>query len=114
LPKNYSLPKQNFSEAKSYVEEHISDGDGIVAVSLAGIVYGSYLEPYWPVAKTGPELAAIEQLNERVWLVYTIPIEVKAFRPDIWKMIENDYEVVKIFPGTLNGGEVFVCQKKSH
>ncbi len=27
-------------------------------------------------------------------------------------MIERDYEVVQVFPGTLNGGEVFVCQKR--
>ncbi len=112
LPKNYALPKQNFSEAKNFVERNTLSGDGIVAVSLAGIVYGSYLEPHWPVANTGTELQTIQNESERVWLVYTLPIEVKAFRPDLWKMIENDYEVVKVFPGTLNGGEVFVCQKK--
>lgn len=112
LPRNYAMPKQNFSAAKNYVEEHIVSGDGIVAVSLAGVVYGSYLEPHWPVAGNGLELETIQNENERVWLVYTIPIEVKAFRPDLWRMIEKDYEVVKVFPGTLNGGEVFVCQKK--
>jgi hypothetical protein len=37
---------------------------------------------------------------------------VKAFRPELWSMIENDYEIVQVFPGTLNGGEVFVCQRK--
>lgn len=113
LPRNYSLPKQNFSEAKNYVESHLSKGDGVVAVSLAGIVYGSYLRPYWPVAATGRELTAIELQSDHVWLVYTLPIEVKAFRPELWNMIENHYQVVKVFPGTLNGGEVFVCQRKS-
>ena len=112
LPKNYALPKQNFSGAKNFVERNTASGDGIVAVSLAGVVYGSYLKPHWPVASTGPELETIQQGSVRVWLVYTLPIEVKAFRPDLWKMIENEYEVVKVFPGTLNGGEVFVCQKK--
>ena len=112
LPKNYALPKQNFSGAKNFVESNIASGDGIVAVSLAGVIYGSYLEPHWPVASTGSELETIQQGSERVWLVYTLPIEVKAFRPDLCKIIENDYELVKVFPGTLNGGEVFVCQKK--
>ncbi len=112
LPKNYALPKQNFSGAKTYVESHISPGDGIVAISLAGVVYGSYLTPYWPVARTGPELATLQQGIDRVWLVYTLPIEVKAVRPDLWRMIEKEYEVVQVFPGTLNGGEVFVCQKR--
>jgi mannosyltransferase len=112
LPKNYALPKQNFSGAKNYVESHVSPGDKIVAVSLAGVVYGSYLTPYWPTAKTGPELENIQQGSDRMWLVYTIPIEVKAFRPDVWRMIERDYEVVQVFQGTLNGGEVFVCRKR--
>jgi mannosyltransferase len=112
LPKNYALPKQNFSGAKDYVETHVSPGDRIVAVSLAGVVYGDYLKPYWPIVRTGPELESLHQGIGRVWLVYTIPIEVKAFRPDIWRMIERDYEVVQVFPGTLNGGEVFVCRKR--
>lgn len=112
LPKNYALPKQNFSGAKSYVENHIAPGDSIVAVSLAGVVYGSYLTPYWPVVKTDLELGPLQQVNDRVWLVYTLPIEIKAFRPDLWRMIERDFEVVQVFPGTLNGGEIFVCQKK--
>ena len=112
LPKNYALPKQSFSAAKNYVETHRSPGDRFVAVSLAGIVYGEYLTPFWPVAKTGPELETLQEGRGRVWLVYTLPIEVKAFRPELWSMIENDYEIVQVFPGTLNGGEVFVCQRK--
>ena len=112
LPRNYAMPKQSFSAAKKYVEEHKKSGDQIVAVRLAGVVYGSYLEPYWRVVGSETELETIEKENDRVWLIYTIPIEVKAFRPDLWQMIERDYEVVKVFPGTLSGGEVFVCQKK--
>jgi hypothetical protein len=112
LPKNYALPKQSFSAAKSYVESRRSPGDRVGAVSLAGVVYGAYLEPFWPVAKTGSELESLEQGSGRVWLVYTLPIEVKAFRPELWQMIESDYQVVQVFPGTLNGGEVFVCLRK--
>lgn len=113
LPKNYALPKQNFSGAKSFVESRISPGDGLVAVSLAGIVYGNYLTPHWATVGTRPELENYQLENNRLWLVYTIPIEIKAARPELWQMIQNDFEVVKVFPGTLNGGEVFVCQKKT-
>ena len=27
---------------------------------------------------------------------------------------EDDYEVVKVFPGTLNGGEVFICRRRGY
>ncbi|HMM80891.1 MAG TPA: glycosyltransferase family 39 protein [Pyrinomonadaceae bacterium] len=111
--RNYSLPKQDFSGARTFVEHERSQGDGIVAVSLAGVVYGRYLTPPWPVATTASDLEALENRADTEWLVYTIPIEIKAFKPDLWKVIERDYSVVKIFPGTLNGGEVFVCKKKA-
>lgn len=113
VPKNYVLPKQDFTGARNYIEHQRSDGDGIVAVSLAGVVYGRYLTPHWPVATTASELENFERKSENEWLIYTLPIEIQAFKPDLWKVIERDYSVVKVFPGTLNGGEVFVCKKKA-
>ncbi len=113
LPKIYALPKQNFSGAKNYVEIHSLPNDERVAVSLAGIVYGKYLTPHWSVAASGRDLEILQESGKPVWLIYTIPPELRAFKPDIWHVIERDFEVTKVFPGTLNGGEVFVCQKKS-
>jgi hypothetical protein len=43
--------------------------------------------------------------------VYTIPIEVKAYHPGVWSIIQNEFEVVRVFPGTLNGGEIYVCRE---
>lgn len=112
LPKNYALPKQDFTGAKNYVELHSSPSDEQVAVSLAGMVYGKYITPHLPVAETARDLEVLQQSGKPVWLIYTIPIELKTFRPDIWRVIERDFEVAKVFPGTLGGGEIFVCQKK--
>ena len=112
VPKNYVLPKQDFSGARNFVERERSPGDGIVAVSLAGVVYGRYLMPPWPVATTASELENIQGRTDSEWLVYTLPIEIKAFKPGLWEVIERDYSVVKVFPGTLNGGEVVVCRRK--
>jgi len=114
VPKNYKLPKQDFTGARNYVESERSQGDGIVAVSLAGVVYGRYFTPSWPVASTASDLEKIEGKSDSEWLVYTIPIEIKAFKPELWNVIERDYSVVKVFPGTLNGGEVFICKKKAY
>ena len=112
LPRNYRLPKQDFTGARDYVEQHRQPGAAIVAVGLAGMDYGRYFAPHWSVAETQTELEAIRQAHATVWLVYTLPIEVKAYRPDIWRAIERDFEVVKLFPGTLGGGEVYVCMKR--
>jgi mannosyltransferase len=113
VPRNYSLPKQNFSGAKNFVENHRLPNEEIVAVSIAGEMYGNYFAPDWSVAKTVPELEKVEQTNKKVWLVYTLSPEIKAFRPEMWEAIQKDYEIVQVFPGTLNGGEIFVCQKRN-
>jgi hypothetical protein len=112
LPRNYRLPKQDFTGARDYVERHRQPGAAVVAVGLAGMDYGRYFAPHWSVAESQTELEAIRQAHPAVWLVYTLPIEVKAYRPDIWRIIEQDFEVVKVFPGTLGGGEVYVCMKR--
>jgi hypothetical protein len=112
VPRNYALPKQNFTGAKNYVEKNSSPDDEIVAVGIAGMMYGSYFAPQWTNAKTSLELADLEKKNSKVWLVYTLAPEIKAFRPEMWQMIQSDYEIVQVFPGTLNGGEIFVCQRR--
>jgi mannosyltransferase len=113
VPRNYALPKQNFSGAKNYVETNRLPNEEIVAVSIAGEMYGKYFAPEWSTAKTVADLQSIERKNENVWLIYTLAPEIKAFRPEVWSAIQTDYQTVKIFPGTLNGGEIFVCRKRN-
>jgi hypothetical protein len=112
LPRCYALPKQDFTGARNYVEHNRQQGDAVVSVGLAGGAYGRYFARHWQVAETEAELTAIQNKYDTVWLVYTIPIQVKAYCPDIWKEIEKDFQVVRVFPGTLGGGEVYVCQKR--
>jgi hypothetical protein len=83
-------------------------------VGLAVYAYAQYYAPDWAVAATGPELAASEQGGQRVFLVYTLPIDLKAAHPDIWKIVTADFETIKIFPGTLGGGEVYVCRERGN
>jgi len=44
------------------------------------------------------------------WLVYTLPTQLKTFRADVWRIVEDEFSVVKVFPGTLGGGQVYVCR----
>lgn len=112
VPRNYRLPKQDFSGARQYVEQQRRIGEGVVAVGLAGVAYRRYYAPHWTEIQSARELETFRQSHATVWLVYTIPIEVKAYRPDVWQAVERDYEVVRVFPGTLGGGEVFVCRNR--
>ncbi len=45
-------------------------------------------------------------------MVYTLPIELRAVHPGIWKTLAADFETdCWIFWGTLGGGEVYVCRE---
>ncbi len=109
LPRCYRLPKQDYLGARSYVESRQRPGEPIVAVGLAALSYSSYYAPDWLTPGTRPELDAIRRGATTTWLVYTFPPHMKAFCPDLWEAVQEDFEVVEVFPGSLNAGEIYVC-----
>jgi hypothetical protein len=112
VPRNYAYPKQDYTGARDYVESHRGPNDAVVAVGLAGVAYERYYAPAWSVAQTEAELEFVRSGGGNTWLVYTLPVEVKAYRPGVWQTIQNDFTIVKVFPGTLGGGEVVVCLQR--
>lgn len=114
IPRCYALPKQDYTGARDFVEQQRSPGDEVIVVGLAEHVYARYYAPAWRVVHTPEELALGRRRGQHVFLVYTLAIELKASRPEIWKVINTDFEVLKIFPGTLGGGEVYVCKERGH
>ena len=87
LPRSY-LPKQDFSGAKRYVEQNRQPGDAVVSVGLAGLAYERYYAPEWQVIAHPAELDGVEQQHHRVWLVYTLPVHLRAWVPEIWDRID--------------------------
>jgi hypothetical protein len=112
IPKNYKLPKQDYRGARNYVERRIGPSERAVAIGLAGDLFACYYAPDWYCAKTGAELKAAMRDSRRVWLVYTMPIHVRAYHPDIWAIVQREFETAEVFPGTLSGGELFVCKSQ--
>jgi hypothetical protein len=113
LPKGYRLPKQDFLGARDYVEQVKQANDSIAVVGLAQHAYQPYYAPGWAVVSTTDELAALEARSGRTFVVYTLPIELRAVHPQLWKAIQTNYEVRRVFWGTLGGGEVYVCRDRS-
>ncbi len=112
VPRCYALPKQDFVGARDFVERQVRSGGTIVAVGLAARVYGGYFAPHWTAVQEYEPLRQARRKHENTWLVHTLPIEIRAFQPRVWETIERDFEVVKVFPGTLGEGEVFVCRER--
>jgi hypothetical protein len=113
LPRAYALPKQDFTGARDYVEGARRDGDAVVAVGLAGVAYGRYFAPRWARVDSAAALEGILRSHPHVWLVYTLSVELKAWHPEVWEVIDREFEVVKVFPGTLGDGQVTVCRARS-
>ena len=109
IPRNYSLPKQDYTGARDYVEQQRGQAEIAVAVGLAGMVYERHYAPHWTHVESSEELEAVIRDHRRVWLVYTMPIHVRTYHPDIWAVSNREFETVKVFPGTLGDGTGFVC-----
>lgn len=109
IPGVYS-PKQDFLGAHTFVEENRKPGDKVAAVGMAILPYTLYLETDWETAETVETLDSIRANSKRTWLIYTVPIHLQSFYPEIMDTISEDFEVVKQFYGTLGGGTIFVCR----
>jgi hypothetical protein len=101
-------PKQDYEGALDYVEARRAPGDAVVAVGLADFIYRDYLGQRWPSAANRQELAAIRAQTERTWLIYTFPPVLASVHPDIMGTIEQEFELIQTFTGTVRSGDVFL------
>ena len=112
IPRAYALPKQDFIGAREFVNQSREPHDAVVTIGLAGFAYKSYYAPEWRELSTAADLEGVLRSYDRVWLVYTLQIQIQGFLPDVWKAIQRDFTTVRVFPGTLGGGEVYVCRER--
>jgi len=105
------LPKQDFIAARDWLSAHRQPGD---AVACAGGIARSMqlyagVDCYWAVSVD--ELIAIEETNERTWLVYAFPGQLLDLSPGIQDKLRSDYTVVTTFDGTVVGGDIVIALK---
>jgi mannosyltransferase len=112
VPRCYALPKQDFTGARAFVEGSLAAGDEVAVAGLAEHAYGLYYAPTWKIVRTSDELMALRATARRTFLVYTLPIELRAAHADLWRMIQADFEMERMFRGTLGGGEVYVYRER--
>jgi hypothetical protein len=110
LPAAYRYPKQDFEGALAYVEQHQQPGEALIAVGLASVPYQRYYAPQLKSVETVGELNAVRARSEGTWLLYTFPIHMQAHFPGILASIRSKFRVVKVFPGTVGDGAIYVCR----
>ncbi len=112
LPRCYALPKQDFTGARNFVETSKLPGESVITLGLAAHAY-RYYAPDWKVVETADELKREDRKSADMFLVYTLGTELKAFHPELWREVDERFEAVHSFPGTLGGGEVVVCRRRA-
>ncbi len=110
LDRVYAHPKQDFVGARDWVEAHAAPGDAKVAVGPAKLALPGYYAPSWKIAESAVELAALRAGSPATWLVYTLPEQLAAAHPDLFTVVERDFERVTELPGSMGGGSVFVMK----
>lgn len=107
LPPNYRHPKQDFLGAKDFVESSRAADDRVASFGLASVAFSSYYAPHWKVVETRHQLDRL-RAGYRTWVVYAFPLHTARRYPDIMESIASDFDLIRIFPGTLGNGDVLV------
>jgi len=101
-------PKQDFTRALEYVEQHSSAGDAIVTTGVAAIPYRMFYKVDWQIVESLAALDTVRAAHKRTWLLYTMPLHMRSAYPSMMERIEQDFRVAGQFRGTLGDGTVFV------
>jgi mannosyltransferase len=103
-------PKQDYLGAIGFVESHARTGDAIVAAGDLSTPFQRYYGRPWPTLQTGAQLEAVLDEGRVTWIVYSMPINLRAIYPDIWETMQSRFQTVRVFSGTLGGGDIYVSR----
>lgn len=113
LPNLYKYPKQDYQAARDYVQRFVSPTDKVLGLHVAGRIYALYYETEWLAVNTVDEILDQRSLGGHTWVLYTRPIFLKQARPELTEFLDNNFEVLRVFPGSLHDGEIIVARSRS-
>lgn len=109
---NYRFPKQDYRGALRHVMAVKGPHDEVAAVGLAAVTYRHYYGTWLRFPQTPDELRALGAGGRRVWVLLTLPRDMRLRFPDLTRMIETDFEPVARFRGTLGDGDLYVVRSR--
>jgi mannosyltransferase len=110
---NYRYPKQDYRGALRHVMAVKGPDDEVAAVGLAAVTYRHYYgDPGLQFPQTPEELRALGAGGRRVWVLLTLPRDMRLRFPDLTRVIETDFEPAGHFRGTLGDGDLYVARSK--
>jgi hypothetical protein len=113
LTLNYRYPKQDYRGALRHVMASKGPDDEVAAVGLAAVTYRHYYGAPWiRFPQTPDELRALGAGGRRVWVLLTLPRDMRLRFPELTRVIETDFDPVARFRGTLGDGDLYVVASK--
>jgi mannosyltransferase len=110
---NYRYPKQDYRGALRHVMAVKGPDDAVAAVGLAAVTYRHYYgDPALRFPQTAEELRALHAGGRRVWVLLTLPRDMRLRFPDITRVIGTDFEPAGRFRGTLGDGDLYVVRSR--
>ena len=87
-------------------------GEPVLTAGMAGLAYSWLYAPEWTVVekprRSGPKTAGAA----RAWFVYAFPTALRDSNPGVLERVQERFEVVREFPGTVRDGTVVVCRTR--
>jgi 4-amino-4-deoxy-L-arabinose transferase-like glycosyltransferase len=108
---NYRLPKQDHPGALALVREQNRNGAPVWTAGLANYTFGRYYEPGWPAIESVEELETRMAGTTDCWVLYAFPTHLAGTQPELFARLEQDFQKVGHFPGTLRGGDIYVLRR---
>ncbi|MBC7897777.1 MAG: glycosyltransferase family 39 protein [Cytophagaceae bacterium] len=108
LPREWSVPKQDFEGPLAMVQQQKAPGDQVAVADVTAAVYLLYYRLPWTRVKTVADFDALRQQG-KVWFIYTFPRYLDLYDPALAAHVDADCKEQAVFPATLGGGEVIVC-----
>ncbi|MCI0607080.1 glycosyltransferase family 39 protein [bacterium] len=111
LPRAYG-PKQDFLGARIFVEKNKSPRDVIATAGRIRLVYHGYHRLPYEKVETPESLRALQSDGSQLWVLYIFPEDARTLYPEMMKALEKDFDLIKTFDGSLNGGTVYVRRNR--
>ena len=111
VPINYRLPKQDHPGALALVREQNQNGAPVWTAGLANYTFGRYYEPAWPAIESVDELETRLAGATDCWVLYAFPTHLAGTQPELFARLEQDFQTVGHFPGTLRDGDIYVLRR---
>ena len=106
----YAYPKQDYLGALRFVEQQRKVEEPIITAGVVCTPYQHYYRQPWPYVETAAQLQQAIDENRGTWLLYAMPASIRASQPELWRAIDINFTVVRKFPGTLGGGDIYVSR----